>query len=128
MSHTKQFQVWVNMLNRCLNKRDEQYHMWGGRGITVCERWMSFAAFWEDMGPTYTSGLTLERVHNDKGYSRDNCRWATRQEQSRNRRTSIWVESPIGPLVLKDFWRFFCHDVSYGTLINRYHKGLKLLT
>ena len=74
---------WVNMMHRCYNKR---YFDWGGRGITVCDRWHSVANFIEDMYPSYINGLSLDRKDNDKGYSKDNCRWVEDVVQKRNTR------------------------------------------
>lgn len=87
MSKTKVFRIWTGMLDRCLNPNTEEYHRYGGRGITVCRRWRKFANFYTDMGDP-PPGRTLDRKNNDKGYSPGNCRWATRKEQMRNRRCS----------------------------------------
>ena len=79
------YRSWVSMIQRCTNPKATAYHRYGGRGITVCERWLeSFDAFLEDMGER-PEGMTLDRRDDDSGYSPDNCRWATRKEQSRNR-------------------------------------------
>lgn len=81
------YSVWSKMIDRCENTTGLQYADYGGRGITVCRRWRySFESFVNDMGPKPTPGHSLDRVNNDKGYSPDNCRWATRSEQMRNRR------------------------------------------
>ena len=74
------------MKNRCYNPNHMGYKNYGARGITVCDRWLDDPwAFFEDMGPR-ADGFTLERTNNDKGYSPDNCYWATWEEQAANRR------------------------------------------
>ncbi len=96
---------WLNMLTRCYNPNSRDYPRYGGRGIAVCERWRrSFAAFAADMGPR-PDGYTLERKDNTKGYEPGNCVWATRQAQSRNRRTTIWIEAQGVRLCVNDWAR-----------------------
>lgn len=73
------------MIQRCANPKNIAYPYYGGRGITVCARWQSFPNFLEDMGER-PPGTTIDRRDNEKGYSKDNCRWATRQEQDGNKR------------------------------------------
>lgn len=79
------------MRRRCMNPSDVAYPNYGGRGITVCERWNSFDNFVEDMGVP-ASGLSLDRVDNNKGYSPENCRWATVSQQLNNQRRNVVIE------------------------------------
>lgn len=82
-----EYQIWYGMVRRCEDKRSTWYPEYGGRGITVCERWKrSFAAFLEDMGPRPSKRFTLDRRDSDGGYEPQNCRWATRWQQGREHR------------------------------------------
>lgn len=90
---TPEFRCWNHMLSRCFNPNVENYKYYGGRGITVCERWRnSFEAFLSDMGPRPTLKHSIERNKTDGNYEPANCRWATKAEQSRNMRSNRMVE------------------------------------
>lgn len=88
MGSIKMFWVWCDMRYRCEKETHHAFQNYGGRGITVCERWLnSFDSFIEDMGPKPSAKHSIDRINNDLGYSPDNCRWATRAEQNMNKRT-----------------------------------------
>jgi hypothetical protein len=82
--------AWMAMKARCLNPNASRYECYGGRGITICDRWLnSYEAFLADMGRRPTGEHSLDRVNNDGHYEPGNCRWATRSEQQRNKRKEI---------------------------------------
>ncbi len=86
MAGTLIYDIWCAMKRRCHSKTCKDYYLYGGRGITVCERWRnSFQAFFDDMGER-PEGMLLERKNNDGNYEKDNCKWATPVEQRRNQR------------------------------------------
>ena len=83
--HSGAYVSWYGMLTRCENPKSTSYAYYGGRGVTVCTEWHDFQNFLRDMGER-PHGWTLDRVDTEGGYCRENCRWATRKQQSQNRR------------------------------------------
>lgn len=94
--------VWQGMKARCGNPNDPYYHLYGGRGIIHCEKWKHFINFLADMG-VRPEGTQLDRIDNDKGYNKDNCRWVNdpHKKQGRNRRTNQ-INEDIAAKILAD--------------------------
>lgn len=98
MSKTETYRSWVAMRRRCSDQNYVEFHLYGGRGVSVCDEWQnSFEAFFEDMG-LRPKGHTLDRKDPDLGYSKENCRWATHADQAKNKRGSPYPGKSIKDL------------------------------
>lgn len=120
LTHRRLFSRFNAMHQRCENPRNRSYKNYGGRGITVCERWNNFENFLSDMGPG-KPGWSLERVDNDKGYCPENCCWATAKQQGLNTRftrrfTVRGVTGCVWDLCIK-------FKANYGTVCARLQSG-----
>ena len=91
-NRTREYETWVSMRDRCRNPNNKRYENYGGRGIRICKRWDDFANFLADMGERPSPQHSLDRINNDGSYRPSNCRWATRSQQRRNRRSKQMME------------------------------------
>lgn len=91
LSNTPTYNVWERMVRRCINPKDKDWCEYGGKGITVSERWREFVNFLADMGERPSPAYSIDRIDGSRGYEPGNCRWATAKEQSRNRCTNRYV-------------------------------------
>jgi hypothetical protein len=86
---TDEYGTWTAMRHRCSNSNSTNYHLYGARGIRVCDRWDDFALFLQDMGPKPSKKHSIDRIDNDGNYCPENCRWATAKQQSHNSRRCV---------------------------------------
>jgi hypothetical protein len=120
---TRIYHVWCAMLARCTNPKNQAYDNYGGRGITVCERWRKFENFLEDMGEP-PEGLTIDRLDNDGPYCKDNCAWETRVVQANNRRSSVKLTFDGVTLTLREWSERT--GIDYALMRGRYAQGWSL--
>jgi hypothetical protein len=83
MNNTPTYKTWEGMIQRCTNPKSKRFPVYGGRGISICDRWLKFENFYEDMG-LKPQKLTLDRIDNDGNYCKENCKWSTVKEQNNN--------------------------------------------
>lgn len=125
---TRIYNVWQGMKQRCYNQNEERYADYGGRGITVCPEWLgengieNFAKWALENG--YAENLTIDRIDNNKGYSPDNCRWATNKEQQRNKRNNFIVIYKGKEMTLSEVSEIT--GINRATLSSRLEKGLSI--
>lgn len=117
------YNTWRSMRKRCLDQTDAQYARYGGRGITICDEWGEFNVFVRDMGYR-PEGMTLDRIDNAKGYSSDNCRWATPEQQAINRCRTRFVTLNGKTQTIRHWEREL--GLSRGALNQRLKRGWSL--
>jgi hypothetical protein len=120
LAGTPVYHAWQTMTARCLNKKKWNYKNYGGRGIKVCDRWLRFENFLEDMGEKPSSKHSLDRIDNNGDYCKANCRWATLDIQAQNKRRTIWVDG----FALKTYCRM--HNIRYLAVYYRLKQGMEL--
>ena len=116
-TNTRTFKIWSAIKARTKDKSNRRY---GGRGITICQRWLSFENFLDDMGEA-PEGMSIDRINNDAGYEPGNCRWANAKQQSNNTSRNIKVDFQGTTKTLKEWAEYF--GFSYTTVYMRYRKG-----
>ena len=123
--HTRLYGVYTAMKSRCNNPNNQAYNLYGGRGIKVCSEWEAdFQTFYDwSLENGYKKGLTLDRIDNDKGYSPDNCRWATMEKQQNNRGNNKYIEIDGEVKTVSQFAKEL--NVPYGYLYSRYCRDYK---
>jgi hypothetical protein len=89
--HNPLYRAWHNMKMRCYNSNVPCYKNYGGRGISVCDEWLKYENFYQDMHKTYKKGLQLDRINNDGNYSLQNCKWSTAKQNTNNTRRSRYI-------------------------------------
>ena len=123
MRNTRIYQIWKGIRLRCLNKRDPGFPLYGGRGISICERWESFSNFYQDMGDPPSDHHSIDRIDNSRGYGPSNCRWATPKEQARDRRSNVLVTINGVTKCVLDWSRDPICSVSAKAIYERIRKG-----
>lgn len=120
MTNTSIYSIWDSMHQRCSNPNRKDFRKYGGRGINVCDAWKSFEQFLADMGPRPT-GMSLDRINNDLGYSPKNCRWATAKQQARNQRTNRLI-TYLGETLCLSEWaeKLSISQITLQTRITKY--------
>ena len=122
MSRSPEYQAWTNIKQRCFIPQTPNYDNYGGRGITVCKRWLEcFENFWVDMQVGYRTGLELDRKDNSLGYFKENCHWVSRKINSNNRRKTHLIETPLGIFSVAIASRLF--GIKNTTLLYRIHNN-----
>ena len=101
MSKTRLYKIWKGMNTRCYNSHCKPYKNYGGRGIKICDRWLKFENFRDDMISTYRNNLSIERINNDGDYEANNCRWITLLEQVKNKRMQKLNKDKVKEIRLK---------------------------
>jgi len=91
IQHEKLYDIWQHIRSRCENPKDKRYKNYGGRGIKICKEWKDYSVFRNDMSGGYNPGLQIDRIDNNKGYSKGNCRWATIKQQANNKTTNRFI-------------------------------------
>lgn len=136
-NESRSYVTWKHMRGRCLRKTHKDFKYYGGRGITICKRWMKFDNFLRDMGERPV-GMTIERIRNNRGYMKSNCKWASRRDQVLNKRGNF-VKGREGLRGAKAPWakltpakvskiRKLCGHVSQRAIGRKFHVSQSMVS
>ena len=120
-SNTYEYNIWGNMLYRCNCPTSPAYELYGGRGVRVSEEWHSFEVFIKDMGERPTNLHSIDRINVDGNYCADNCKWATKKEQSRNKTNSRYLIVNGERIQVDDYCE--ANGISKAAIKNRFRRG-----
>ena len=118
--YSREYSIWSDMMKRCSNPNSISYQWYGAKGIQVCEEWKDFVGFYADMGDC-PPGMSIDRIDATKGYSKENCRWATAQEQTENRSVQKMYSHQGRSMTLPNW----CNElgINYSTMRNRLNRS-----
>jgi len=129
MTHTKIYNIWADMKTRCTNKKEKNYKNYGGRGVKICDKWLSFNGFYDDMGKSFEQhnkkfpgkNTSLDRIDFNGNYEPSNCKWSTILEQANNKTTNVLVTIDG----IKDTITNHCrrYNISDRTVFSRIYTG-----
>jgi hypothetical protein len=119
-----EYRSWNHMIGRCQNPNNSNYHLYGKRGITVCERWVKFENFYADMGSRPGREYSLERIDRNGNYESSNCCWATRKEQNRNTSRNRFFEYHGRQCTLAELAEIA--KISHSAFLLRLKRGLSV--
>lgn len=124
-SKSPEYTTWSCIKSRCLNKKNQAYKWYGARGIIICEEWKkSFEQFYKDMGPRPSKLYSIDRIDNNKGYYKENCRWVTRDIQQSNKRSNHMITYK-GITKNLQFWANL-YNIKFNTIISKLNRGFKI--
>lgn len=116
------YNSWYKMVSRCTNTKNKDWRYYGGRGITVCDSWLSYDNFYEwAMANGYNDTLTIDRIDVNGNYEPSNCRWVTRKVQARNTTRNVYIEGKCLAQIAEE------HNLPVGLVGNRYRGGYRTI-
>ena len=125
MDGTPIYKCWISLKARCNNKNDKDYKYYGGRGIKVCDGWInSFETFYKDIGKKPIGKYSIDRINVNGNYCKENCRWATIDEQNSNKRNNHLIQFDNQTLTISQWSRKM--KIPLSTLLNRIYRGWEI--